>query len=49
MVSDVLILIAGILLKNAYQNIIVITIIFSCFAIEFGGYYSIFKYAKLEN
>ncbi|WP_250675048.1 hypothetical protein LZ906_008390 [Paraclostridium ghonii] len=46
-----LITIAGVdyILKNAYQNIIVITIILSCFAIEFGGYYRIFKYAKLEN
>ncbi|WP_042272426.1 hypothetical protein [[Clostridium] dakarense] len=36
-------------LKNTYQDIIVITMVLSGIAIELGGYYRIYKYAKLEN
>ncbi|MGL5755450.1 MAG: hypothetical protein ACRCYC_09010 [Paraclostridium sp.] len=46
-----LIAIAGInyALQNTYQNIIVITMILICIATELGGYYKIYKYAKIED
>ncbi len=46
-----LIAIAGInyTLGDNYQTIIIITMILLCIATELGGYYRIYKYAKLED
>lgn len=46
-----LIAISGInyVLENTYQNIIIITIILTCIATELGGYYKIYKYARIKD
>lgn len=46
-----LIAISGVnyVLENTYQNIIIITIILICIVTELGGYYRIYKYAKIKD